>query len=57
MALRAIYGIWDYSEDYTKGKAEPRLSSGAGYCHSCSDPQLQWLLVKAERFSDVARDN
>lgn len=57
MALRAIYGIWDYSEVCTKGKAKPRLSSGADYCHNCSDPQLQWLLVKAEGFSDVARDN
>lgn len=57
MALRAIYGIWDYSEVCNKGKVNPRLSRGADYCRSCSDPQLQWLLVKAERLSEVARDN
>lgn len=39
-----------------KDKAKPGLLSGAVYCHSCSDPQLQWLLVKAERLADVTRD-
>lgn len=57
MALRAIHGIWDYSEVCNKGKVNPRLSRGADYCRSCSDPQLQWLLVKAERLPEVARDN
>lgn len=57
MALRAIHGIWNYSEVCNKGKAKPRLSRGADYCCSCSDPQLLWLLVKAERLPEVARDN
>ena len=40
-----------------KDKAKPGFSSGAVYCHSCNDPQLQWLLVKAERLTYVARNN
>lgn len=40
-----------------KDKTKPGLLSGAVYCHSCSDPQLQWLLVKAEGLADIARDN
>lgn len=40
-----------------KANAKPGLSNSAVYCHSCSDPQLQWLLVKVERLSDIAKYN